>query len=195
MIAPLGRAALFALALLLPTAAQAQAPAWQVDPEASRVGFVATQSGSPVEGAFESFEADIRFDPADLEASRVEVVIEVASVDTGSGDRDDLIRSSDLFHAERFPTARFEAERFTRRDDGAFTAHGRLTMRDVTREIELPFTLEIAEQDGRQTARAAGEVTVPRLAYGIGQGQWQDTSIVADEVTIRIDVRASRPAE
>ncbi len=195
MIASFGRSALFALALLVPAAAQAQTPVWRVDPEASRVGFVASQSGSPVEGAFERFEADIRFDPENLEASRVEVVIDVASVDSGNGDRDDLIRSSDLFHAERFPTARFEADRFTRRDDGAFTAQGRLTMRDVTREIELPFTLEISEQDGRQTARAAGEVTVSRLAYGIGQGQWQDTSVVADEVTIEIDIRATRPAE
>ena len=182
--------------LLLAGPAAAQTPAWTVEP-ASQVGFVATQGGSPVEGAFERFQAEIAFSPDDLEASKVVVVIEIASVESGSKDRDDTIRAAGLFDAATWPTARFEATRFLHREGNDYEAQGQLTMRDVTRDVVLPFTLEIAphpEKTGHLRARARGELTVKRLDYGVGQGLWQDTSVVADEVTIVIDLKAERPA-
>ena len=69
-----------------------------------------------------------------------------------------------------------------------------MTLRDVTREVMLPFTLEFEKgQGGRIKARAKGELQILRLDYGVGQGIWQDVSVVFDEVAISIDILASRP--
>ena len=187
--------ALCALLSLGATTAAAEAPDWAVEAD-SNVGFVARQAGAAVEGRFEQFTAEIAFDPAQLESSRVAVEIDIDSVNSESSDRDSTIRSEALFDVATWPTARFEAERFEQTGDNLYTAHGQLTMRDVTREVELPFELTVtdhpSEADALQ-ARAAGELTVLRLDYGVGQGQWQDTSVVANEVVIRIEIIAKRP--
>ena len=86
------RAAVIALAaVLFVSPAAADAPAWTVE-EGSVVGFVASQGGGPVEGRFERFEAEIRFDPEAPEGGQVSVVIEVDSVNSESRERDDTIR-------------------------------------------------------------------------------------------------------
>ncbi|CAE7722296.1 yceJ [Symbiodinium necroappetens] len=166
-------------------------PLWTVG-EDSRVGFVATQSGAPVEGAFEAFTAEIAFDPDNLAASRVAVVIDIASVNSESKDRDDTIRSAALFDVAQWPEARFMAEGFTALGGDRFEAAGNLTMRDVTLPVVLPFTLTITEEAGVRRARASGELEVSRLDYGVGQGLWADTSVVGEAVVIRIDIAASR---
>ena len=176
-------------------AALAEAPDWSVQ-DGSRVGFIATQGGAPVEGVFETFEAEIRFDPQALDRSRVAVTIDIASVNSESKDRDDTIRSASLFDVATWPSARFEAEGFTLNGGGDYEASGRLTMRDVTQDVVLPFTLEVApdpDQPGRLRAVAKGELKVQRLDYGIGQGLWEDTSVVGNEVVIFIDIQATRP--
>ena len=172
-------------------AAANDVPLWTVE-EDSRVGFVATQSGAPVEGVFEAFTAEIAFDPDNLAASRVAVVIDVASVNSESKDRDDTIRSAALFDVAQWPEARFAAEGFTALGGDRFEAAGELTMRDATLPVVLPFTLTITEEAGVQRARASGELEVSRIDYGIGQGLWADTSVVGEAVVIRIDITASR---
>jgi polyisoprenoid-binding protein YceI len=176
--------------------AEPTAPQWSVVMEDSRLGFTAFQSGSPVTGRFDSFKPHIHFDPDDLPGSRVEVEIDMASVNTDSADRDSTIRSQPLFHVEEYPTARFEAGAFRHRGGDEYAAEASLTMRGVTREIVLPFTLEVAahpDKDGWKTATAKAEIEVDRLDYGIGQGQWQDTSVVANRVVISFEIRAERP--
>lgn len=192
---------LMTLALSFPAAA-GDAARWVVEP-GSKVGFVALQGGAPVEGVFERFAADIRFGPAALTVSRVEVAIEVESVNSESADRDNTIRSASLFDVETWPTARFEAARFEAEEmdaggNGTFRALGRLTLRDVTRDVVLPFELSFEdhpEEPGALRARAVGELPVKRLDYGVGQGLWTDTSVVADEVVIVIDILAKRVGE
>jgi polyisoprenoid-binding protein YceI len=184
-----------ALAALAAPAALAQpAPEWTVDPEQSRVGFIAQQSGNDVPGEFERFEATIRFDRDRLDASSVDVKIDIASVATGSMDRDQTIKSANLFHAEKYPNARFRADSFRHADGDTYVAEGALTMRGTTHPIELPFELEVTREGDTLTAVADGEVTVKRLRWGIGKGQWQDTSMVPDAVVIEIDIHATRPA-
>lgn len=197
----LSAALLLVLAMAVPAAA-GDAARWTVEPD-SRVGFVAKQAGAPVEGVFERFDAEIVFGPAALAVSRVEVTIEVASVNSESNDRDQTIRSAALFDVATWPTARFVAERFEAVEmdaggNGTFRALGSLTMRDVTREVVLPFELSFQDHPndaGTLRARATGELTVNRLDYGVGQGLWTDTSVVADEVVILIDILAKRAGE
>lgn len=188
------RATLLALPVLMPVllaagapATAQEAPTWAVDSERSRIGFVAVQSGDEVEGGFAAWTADIAFDP-DTATGRIEAVVQTASVESGSRDRDDSLKGDGLLHVEAFPQARFVAEAFRTTGAGAYEAIGELTLRDTTREVVLPFTLAV-EAD---RAEAAGELTVNRLDYGVGQGQWADTSMIGAEVRIVFEIAATR---
>jgi len=77
-----------------------------------------------------------------------------------------------------------------------YEAHGQLTIRDVTREVKLPFELSIGtdpDAADRLLASAKGDVTISRLDYGLGQGDWASTKTVGEEVVIKIEIRATRP--
>ena len=168
-------------------AAQA-ADQWVVDANDSEIEFTGTQLGAEFEGEFKNFEANIVFSPDDLAGSSVEVLIDIASVDTENGDRDSQIVSSDWFDANQWPKATFKTKSFKEIAPGKYEAVADLTIRDVTREVTLPFDIEI---EGNE-ADASGAVTINRTDFGIGQGQWADTSQVGDPVTIEIDIEATR---
>jgi polyisoprenoid-binding protein YceI len=181
-----------ALLLAMPGAL---AQSWQVE-DGSRIGFTAFQQGSPVEGRYETFRADIGFDPDDLGNSRIEVEIDAASITTGHKDRDATLRSPAFLDVARWPTARFTSDELTHESGDTYGAHGGLTIRDVTREVVLPFELTIgAAPNGadRLVATAKGDLTISRLDYGIGQGEWASTKTVGEEVVIEIEIRATRP--
>lgn len=185
---------MLALALML-LAATAQADSWTPE-DGSAIGFTATQQGRPVDGRFERFSADIDFDPDDLAHSRVDVVIDVASIATGHKDRDATLRSASFFDVERWPEARFASGDFVHQQGDRYEAHGQLTMRDVTRNVVLPFELTIGahpDAGAALQAKANGELTIKRLDYGVGQGDFASTATVGDEVVIRIAIVARRP--
>ncbi len=108
-------------------------PALAVDHSASRVEFVARQASSSVPGDFKESSAAIHFDPNALDVNSVRVEIVIASVTPENAERDDTIRSKDLFDSATWPTALFEADEFSRSDaDSGHLAHGRLAPRDVS---------------------------------------------------------------
>ena len=96
----------------------------------------------------------------------------------------------DLFDAASFPTARFEAPDIVESED-AFEALGSLTLRDVTQAVALSFTLSVADHpdDPARCAPMRSARSRSSGSIGVGQGQWTDTSVVADEVVIRIHPR------
>jgi polyisoprenoid-binding protein YceI len=182
-------AALAALALAAPASA---AETWTIE-NGSAIRFTAYQEGAPVDGGFDRFSGEIVFDPDDLAASRVRVEIDTASVATGHKDRDATLRSSALFDVETWPSAVFVSDRLLHRGGDRYEVQGQLTIRDVTRDVVLPFELTIDPDGGRQRAHASGELTISRLDYGIGQGEWASTRTVGEEVVIRIEIAASAP--
>jgi polyisoprenoid-binding protein YceI len=161
--------------------------------DGSAIKFTALQEGAPVDGSFQDFKADIVFDPDDLGASRLAVEIDTASVLTGHKDRDAALRSSSFFDVKAWPSAVFMSERLTHLGDDRYEAHGQLTIRDVTREVVLPFQLTIDAEGGKRVANASGELTISRLDYGIGQGDFASTKTVGEDVVIRIEIVASAP--
>jgi polyisoprenoid-binding protein YceI len=154
---------------------------WKTQPKESTLTFVGTQAGAQFEGVFEKFTADIKFDPQDLAGSRFDVKIDMASVNSRDGERDDTIRSADLFDAKRWPSGHYVADKFTAKGGGKFSATGKLTVRDVTRDVPIEFTFE--NQSG--SAWLKGTAAIKRLDFGVGQGDWKDTETVANEVKIR----------
>jgi len=175
------------VAIAFAGARPATAAEWRIDPTQSRLGFVGTQAGSPFEGRFRQFTADIRFDAADLARSKVVVVIDMASAGTGNGPRDEAVRSADWFNVERFPQGRFETTGFRALGGDRYGAEATLTIRGVSRPVVLPFSLQATPAG----TRAAGELTINRIDYGVGQGQWASPQVVGHDVAIRFDLLAT----
>ncbi|HEY7638464.1 MAG TPA: YceI family protein [Steroidobacteraceae bacterium] len=171
---------LFALVLICGSVAFA-ATQWSVQPKESKLTFVGTQAGAEFEGAFERFTADIKFDPQDLAGSRFDVKVETASVNSRDSERDDTLKSDDFFAVKQFPTAHYVTERFTAKGGNKFTATGKLTLRNVTRDVPLEFTFE--QKSG--SAWLKGLAQLKRLEFGLGaQGDWKDTESVGNEVKV-----------
>lgn len=161
---------------------------WNVVGDKSAVEFTGTQLGAEFTGEFEAFTANITFSPDDLAGSSVDVLIDIASANTQNADRDSQIAAPDWFDAAQWPTAKFVTKSFTETSAGKYEAVADLTIRDVTHEVVLPFDLVITGG----TAEAVGSVTIKRTDFGVGQGQWTDTSQVGDDVTIKVTINATK---
>ncbi|WP_116807716.1 YceI family protein [Steroidobacter cummioxidans] len=158
---------------------------WSLQPKESKLTFVGEQAGAQFEGSFDKFTADISFDPKDLAASRFDVKIDTASVNTQDGERDTTIKSPDLFDVKRFPTAHYVADKFADKGGNKYSATGKLTLRNVTKDVPIDFTFE--SKDGG--AWLKGTAKIKRLDFGVGQGEWKDTSTVGNDVQVRFALR------
>src|SRR4029453_3147713 len=136
---------------------------------------------------FERFRRRIGFAPRTLGGSRFVVDVVTGSADTQDKDRDETLAGDDFFATGRWPTAHFETTGFRGRSDGKFEARGKLTIRDVPRDVTLPFRFT-AQADGRHAVLAGG-TTIHRLDYGVGRGEWADTSWVGNDVEIRFELK------
>lgn len=171
-------------------------PRWDVDFENSSVKFVAKIEGAEVQGGFSDYDADIRFDPKDLAHSRVDVRINLVSVDSGNAERDDALRSPAWFNTDKYRQARFKADDFAHiggNDDGGddYVARGELEIRGEKQDVVLPFKLDIVESaDGGKIAMMQGAMTIDRTAYGLGQNEWEDAATVGHNVKVEITLRA-----
>jgi polyisoprenoid-binding protein YceI len=163
---------------------------WQVDAAQSRLAFSAVQAGARFDGRFARFDPSIDFDAAQPAAGRFVVTVDVASADTRDQERDETLRSKDFFDVARWPQARFESAAFSAAGNGKFEAQGNLTIRDVTKPVKLAFTF-VAAADGR-TAKLTGGTTIQRLDFGVGQGEWKDTTWVGNPVDIRFELKLAR---
>jgi len=189
----LDRLRLAALTLAALCAALASAPAhaadWTVDPDASRLTFEGMQTGKAFDGGFDEFTAEIALDPAAPETGSIRVVVDTGSFNTGAADRDAEAMKPDWFDTETYPEAVFVSDRIEATADG-YVANGTLTIKDVSLPVSLPFTLEV-EGD---RAVAEGGMTVARLDYHLGVGDWADGVFVGLEVGIAFHVEADRGA-
>jgi len=165
----------------------AEPVAWTVQ-KGSTLGFATTWSGDPLQGRFERWTAAIRFSPDDLAHSKVSVSIDTTSARTGDDQRDASLPSSDWFDAAAHPKAVFSATKFDHPGGDRYVAHGTLNLRGVTRPVDLPFRLTIAGD----TAKVAGETSLDRLLFGVGQGDFEKTDQVPAKVTVRVALTAVR---
>jgi polyisoprenoid-binding protein YceI len=176
----------FTLLSALVFATPAIAADWTVQADKSHLGFSGTQTGAPFKGSFGKWMAEIAFDPAHPETGHAKVTIDLASAHTGDTQRDTALPQSDWFDVKHFPQATFEATGFTPKGGDAYEAAGKLTIRGVTKDVVLPFTLAVAG-DG---ATAKGHLGLARTAFGVGQGPWTSGEWVALEVGVDFDLVA-----
>jgi len=181
------RRVLFAAALVF-AAMPASAAHWTVDAAKSNLGFSVVWSKEPFTGVFRNWKAEIEFDPADLAHSHVAVTIETGSEFSDSPDSDEGLKGAVGFAADKFPTARFEADKFQRLADGSYLADAKLTIRGITQSLRLAFKLAL---DGNR-AQMTGKATLDRTSFGVGQGEWAAPTPVAHEVTVSVDLTATK---
>lgn len=158
---------------------------WSQTP-GGRLGFTAQWNGEPVNGSFGTWSSTILFSPDALDASNIEVSIDLASVDTGDSQRDGTLTDSDFFDTARFAKASYRATRFSALGGERYRADGTLTLRGTSRPVPLTFTLII----NGNTARARGTATIDRTSFGVGQGDFAGTAEIAGPVTISFDFKA-----
>lgn len=154
---------------------------WNVDAARSTLAFTGSYQGEKFEGLFKRFEAKINYDPNDLAQAKFDVTVDIAGVDTANAERDRALPGKDFFDTAQFPRAHFVTTRFRKDANGAVLADGTLTLRGIGK----PVTLVVKFAPQGNGAALDVSTTLKRLDFGIGNGDWADTSMIGNEVTVR----------
>ena len=171
---------LAATLLLAPCAVAAQT----VDYARSEIAFGFRQENVPGTGKFRKFSVAVEFDAAKPEAMRATVEVDVTSVELGDPGWNSDIQGASWFNTRRFPKATFVAGGAKALGGGRFEAPAKFTMKGVTRDVLATFT---AKPEAGGTL-LEGAVPLKRTEFGVGDGAWTDTSVVANEVAVRFKV-------
>jgi polyisoprenoid-binding protein YceI len=182
------RVAELALALTALLTTPASAAHWTVDATKSKLGFNVMWSNEPFAGTFRSWKADIEFDSGEPQLAHVAVAVDLASEASDEADFDDGLKGAQGFQISQFPVARFVTTTFAHEIGTEYVATGNLTLKGVTRQVVLPFSLTI----NGNTAHMKGTAHVMRTDFGVGLGTWAAPSPVAHDVTVTIDLVATR---
>jgi polyisoprenoid-binding protein YceI len=167
-----------------------KAMSWSIDEAHSNISFEVRHFFTPVSGSFKEYASEINFDPENLEESNVNLEIMVSSIDTDNEKRDGHLQSDDFFSAEEYPAITFASEKITEEGENKFIAHGKLTIKNVTKNVELPFELlGIQDHPMKENTMLAGikiDHTIDRNEYKVGTGSWSETAVVGGDVDISI---------
>ena len=173
-------------------AAPATAPAaaaHYVQAAGSSLGFTFEQAGAQNNGAFKQFATTFDYDANNLAASKLDVKVQIGSLDTQDKDRDSTLASADLFDVQKYPTAHYTAGSLAKGANGV-EAVGKLTIRNVTKDLRVPLTIRPAGGG----LELSGTVTIKRLDFGVGQGEWKTTESVGDAVKLTYKVVLNKAA-
>ena len=168
-------------ALLASAAFALPAQAQKVVPAGSEMSFTVKQMGVPVDGKFKKWDAQIAFDPKKPEAGKVSLTLDTASAGFGSAEVDVEVPKPVWFNSVKFPQATFTSTAIKATGAGKYTVAGKLAIKGSTRDVSVPVTLAAAGAN----SVATGAFTIKRLEFKIGEGEWADTSMVADEVQVK----------
>ena len=175
----------------------AETTTWQIDPAHTSVEFaVKHMMFTTVRGRFKDVKGTIEVDESSPDRSSVNVELGAASLDTGVADRDAHLRSADFFDAERYPQISYESTRVEHVEGGTYRVAGNLTIKDVTREVEMTATVEGAGQDPWGTERVGIAIRgeIDRTEFGLRWQQKLTTGglLIGENVKVLADISAVR---
>jgi polyisoprenoid-binding protein YceI len=181
------------LAALILAAAPAQAAQWQVDAAKSKLGFMLTWDREPFRASFRKWSAAIDFDPADLAHAKADVAIDIGSLASEDPKNDRYRNGPNGLDVMHFPQARFVTKSIREVTPNHYEATADLSIRGITKEVTLPFTLTIAGTAAHMT----GELTLSRVDFGVGLGRtfgidWSSERTVSHAVKVTIDLTATK---
>ncbi|HUQ12265.1 MAG TPA: YceI family protein [Steroidobacteraceae bacterium] len=173
------------LTLLLSGVAHAAGPVKYVQASGGNsLAFTFTQLDAASTGHFKTFATELIYDEANPAQGSLLVRVMVDSLDTQDAERDGTLKSTDLFDTKAYPAATFVAKSLARNATGGLEAVGKLTIRGVSKDLRLPFTLKPTAAG----MELSGQTSLKRLDFGVGQGEWKSTESVGDEVKIQYKV-------
>ena len=168
------------LAALPAATVLAQSPAKLV-PAQSEVAFVTKQMGVPVDGRFKKFDAQVSLDPKKPETGSVAISIDTGSASIGVPETDAEMPKPTWFNVAKFPQATFKSTAIKGLGNGKFEVTGKIDIKGTTRELVVP--VQITQAGG--TSTATGSFVLKRLEFKIGEAEWADTTVVANDVTVK----------
>lgn len=183
------------LAAFTPAEPMLDAPTWEIDKNHSSVTFSIRHFFASVAGSFDEFEGTVKFDPEDLASSSIDFSIKVASVNTKNERRDGHLQTADFFDAEKWPEMKFKSTSITK-DGDQYVAKGEMTIKDVTKTVEIPINflgqMEHPRREGAYIGGFSSEFTIDRNEYGVGTGNYVETATIGGEVEVTINLEVSR---
>ncbi|MFY9514168.1 MAG: YceI family protein [Rubrivivax sp.] len=170
-----------ALLSAVAVSAWAQAKPAQLQAAGSEIGFTTRQMGVPVDGKFGKFTAQITLDPKKPETGSVAFSIDTGSARFGSPELDAEVPKPTWLAVAKFPQATFQSTAIKAAGAGRFEVAGKLTIKGAVRDIVVPVALTQAGAN----STASGSFVIQRLAFKVGDGEWADTSMLANDITVR----------
>ena len=169
---------------------------WKIDMPHTSVNFSINHFFSSVQGKFTDFDGMIHFDPNNLKGSKANFSVSINSVNTDDAKRDKHLKSKDFFYANAYPKMSFNSTKFEKKSDKEYLIHGKLTIKDKTKDVILPMKItgkmEHPMMKGTIILGVVIDTTIDRTDYGVGTGDWAATMVVGDEVRIHIPMELNR---
>lgn len=159
----------------------------QVDVAKSSISAISKQMNVPVEGKFKKFDAQVSFDPAKVAAGSAKLTIDVGSYDLGDESYNEQVRGKDWFDTKAFPQATFVSSAIAPAGGNRYNVTGKLTIKGKSQTVVVPVT--VLQQGATQVFD--GVLPIKRSQFDVGTGEWKDTSVVADEVSIKFHLVAA----
>jgi polyisoprenoid-binding protein YceI len=158
--------------------ANAQNKEWKV--VSSSIKFTIKNAGFNVEGSFSGLDTKIFFDNNKIIGNSIEASLNASSINTSNSTRDGHLKKAEYFDVANYPKITMAATLFGKDKDGSWRGYFKLTIKNKTKEITVPFTF--VENNGKATIK--GSFTINRLDFGIGES----SMILSDYAKINIEV-------
>lgn len=151
-------------------------------PAESEISFISKQLGVPVSGKFKKFDAEVAFDPKKPDTAKVNFTVDLLSTDIGNAETETELKKPGWFNSAKIPAATFQSSAVKSLGGGKFEFTGKLAIKGVSQNVVVPVT--VTQTAGK--TRAVGTFNLKRLDFKIGDGDWNDVSLVANEVVVNI---------
>ena len=171
--------------VLMVTSAMAQQ---KLLPAQSEITFVAKQMGVPLDGKFGKFDAQVAFDPKKPEAGKIAFTVDLGSAAIGDAETARELKKPEWFSVVKFPAATFTSTAIKAAGPGKFEVAGNLVIKGSTKPVTIPVTLA---PGAAGVSVAQGSFLLKRIDFKIGEGDWSDVSIVANDVTVKFKLALS----
>jgi len=167
---------------------------WKIDPTHSEIGFkVKHMMFTNVSGQFERYDGSFLTDGDNFENAEIEFSADVESINTGSADRDNHLRSADFFDAEKHPKLTFKSSSVTKKNDGEYEISGDLSLHGVTKFVRLDAEFGGLMTDPWGNSKAAWILSgkINRKDWGLNWNSALETGgvLVSEEVRLNIEVQ------
>jgi polyisoprenoid-binding protein YceI len=163
---------------------------WEIDRVHSGVYFDVKHTFATVRGQFDDFSGTILIDPENRDKSKIDMEVKVASINTNNRQRDNHLRSEEFFSAKKYPLMTFSSTRVIEVKDNIFELEGKLTVKDVTKDVVVPFVYYGVKDNPlnpkQWVAGFEGKFKIDRLEFNVGNGKFQKMGVIGKDVEIII---------